>query len=56
MQTNIEELRKKYINNPPEGLTSKDIRSMSDEELLDIDYFMNEELDGDFGEEGFYIF
>ena len=56
MQTNIEELRKKYINNPPEGLTSKDIRSMSDEELLDMDYFMNEELDDDFGEEGFYIF
>lgn len=45
MQTNIEELRKKYINNPPEGLTSKDIHSMSDEELLDMDYFMNEELD-----------
>lgn len=56
MQTNIEELRKKYINNPPEGLTSKDIRSMSDEKLLDMDYFMNEELDDDFGEEGFYIF
>ena len=43
MQTNIEELRKKYINNPPEGLTSKDIRSMSDEELLDMDYFLNED-------------
>ena len=56
MQTNIEELRKKYINNPPEGLTSKDIRSMSDEELLDMDYFMNQELDDYFGEEGFYIF
>ena len=56
MQTNIEELRKKYINNPPEGLTSKDIRSMSDEELLDMDYFINEELDDDFAEEGFYFF
>ena len=56
MQTNIKELRKKYINNPPEGFTSKDIRSMSDEELLDMDYFMNGELDDDFGEEGFYIF
>lgn len=56
MQTNIEELRKKYINNPPEGLTSKDIRSMSDEELLDMDYFINEELDDDFREEGFYFF
>ena len=29
---------------------------MSDEELLDMDYFMNEESDDDFGEEGFYIF
>ena len=56
MQTNIGELRQKYINNPPEGFTSKDILSMSDEELLDMDYFMNEELDVDFGEEGFYIF
>lgn len=56
MQTNIGELRKKYTDNPPEGLTSMDIRSMSDEELLDMDYFMNEELDDDFGEEGFYIF
>ncbi len=54
--SNIEELRKKYIDNPPEGLTSEDIRSMSNEDLLDMDYFMNEELDDDFGEEGFYIF
>jgi hypothetical protein len=56
MSINIEELRKKYIDNPPERLTSEDIRSMSDEDLLDMDYFMNEELDDDFGEEGFYIF
>lgn len=56
MSINIEEARKKYINNPPEGLSSEDIRSMSDEDLLDMDYFMNEELDDDFGEEGFYIF
>lgn len=50
------ELRKKYINNPPEGMTPEDIRFMDDEELLDMDYFMNEELDDDFGEEGFYLF
>ncbi len=56
MPINIEELRQKYIDNPPEGLTSEDICSMSDEDLLDMDYFMNEELDDDFGEEGFYIF
>ena len=52
-----EEPRKKYLNNPPEGITSMDIRSMSDEALLDMDYFLNDdELDDTFGEEGFYIF
>ena len=57
MKENIKELRQKYINNPPEGMTPKDIRRMSDEELLDMDYFLNDdELDDDFGEEGFYIF
>jgi len=36
---------------------SKDIRRMSEDELLDMDYFLNDdELDDDFGEEGFYIF
>ena len=25
MKQNIEELRKKYMDNPPEGMTSKDI-------------------------------
>ena len=28
MKSNIEELRKKYMDNPPEGMTSKDIRNM----------------------------
>ena len=58
MEPNIEELRKKYINNPPEGLTSADIRHMSEDELLDMDYFLNEDdpFGDDFGEEGFYIF
>ena len=53
----LAELREQYIKNPPEGMTSKDVRSMSDEDLLDMDYFLNDdELDDDFGEEGFYIF
>ena len=39
MKPDIEELRKKYIENPPEGMTSRDIRHMSEEELLDMDYF-----------------
>ena len=57
MKHNIKELRAKYMNNPPEGMTSLDIRDMSEEALLDMDYFLNEdELDDDFGEEGFYIF
>ena len=57
MKTDVEALRKKYMDNPPEGLTSMDIRHMSEEDLLDMDYFLNDdELDDDFGEEGFYIF
>ena len=57
MKPDIEELRRKYMDNPPEGMTSMDIRRMSEVELLDMDYFLNEdELDDYFGEEGFYIF
>lgn len=58
MKQDIEELRKKYIDNPPEGMTSKDIRCMSEEELLDMDYFLNEDdlFADEAGVEGFYIF
>ena len=57
MKSDIEELRRKYIENPPEDMTSKDIRYMSEDELLDMDYFLNDdELDDDFDEEDFYIF
>ena len=57
IKPDIEELRRKYMDNPPEGMTSMDIRRMSEDELLDMDYFLNEdELDDYFGEEGFYIF
>lgn len=56
MKPNIEELRRKYMADPPEGMTSRDIRNMSEDELLDMDYFLNDDdLDDDFGEEGFYI-
>ena len=51
-----EELRKKYILNPPEGMTSDDICHMSVGDLLDMDYFLNDEDTDDVGEEGFYIF
>lgn len=58
MKPDIEELRKKYIINPPEGMSSEDIRHMSGDDLLDMDYFLNEDdpFDDLFGEEGFYIF
>ena len=57
MKPDIEELRRKYMDNPPEGMTSMDIRRMSEDKLLDMDYFLNkDELDDYFGEEGFYIF
>ena len=57
MKPDIEELRRKYIETPPEGMTSEDIRHMSEENLLDMDYFLNEDVFGDdFDEEGFYIF
>ena len=39
-------------------MTSADIRHMSEEELLDMDYFLNEDdlLDDEVGVEGFYLF
>ena len=58
MKPNIEELRKKYMDNPPEGFTTKDIRNMSEDDLLDMDYFLNEDdlFTDETGVEGFYIF
>ena len=57
MKKNIKELREKYILNSPEGMTSENIRHMSEDDLLDMDYFLNEDVFGDdFDEEGFYIF
>ena len=52
------ETAKKYMDNPPEGMTSEDIRRMSEYDLLDMDYFLIEDdpFDDGFGEEGFYIF
>ena len=43
MNPNTEKLRKKYMDNPPEGMTSEDIRRMSGDNLLDMDYFLNED-------------
>lgn len=53
----LEELRQKYIQNPPEGMTAKLVRNMSDSDLLDMHEFLTEDddLDDDEWEEGFYI-
>ena len=53
------ELRAQNIQNPPEGMTSDEVRDMDDDDLLDMDYFLHEfdDIDeDDFDEEGFYIF
>lgn len=54
----VEELRLKYIKNPPEGMTAKLVKNMTDSDLLDMPYFLTEDddLDDDEFEEGFYIF
>lgn len=56
-QRYVDELRQKYIKNPPEGMTPKLVRNMTDSDLLDIHYFLTEDddLDDDGWEEGFYI-
>ena len=46
----IEELRQKYIQNPPEGMTAKLVKYMSDSDLLDMHYFLTEDDDLDDGE------
>lgn len=55
-QASAESIKKIHQQSPGRN-DLKDIRRMSGEELLDMDYFLNDdELDDDFGEEGFYIF
>ena len=54
----LEKLRQKYIDNPPEGMTARLVRDMTDSDLLDMHYFLTEEdaFDDDEFEEGFCIF
>lgn len=56
-QKYIDELRQTYIKNPPEGMTPKLVKSMTDSDLLDMHYFLTEDddLGGDEFEKGFYI-
>lgn len=58
MNEHTEVLRNKYIQNPPEGMTADEVRHMSENDLLDMHYFLHEDdfEDDDFGEEGFHIF
>lgn len=58
MNPDTEKLHNKYMDHPPEGMTSEDIRRMSGDDLLDMDYFLNEEdlFADEAGVEGFYIF
>ena len=54
-----EKLRSQYIKKSPEGMIAHDIELMSDNDLLDMDYFLHEFDDfddDDFDEEGFYLF
>ncbi len=54
----IEELRQTYIKNPPEGMTAKLVRTMTNSDLLDMHYFLieDDDLDDDDFEDGFYVF
>ncbi len=54
----IEELRQIYIKNPPEDMTAKLVKQMTDSDLLDMHYFLieDDDLDDDDFEDGFYVF
>lgn len=54
----LEELRQRYMKNPPEGMTSKLVKNMTDSDLLDMHYFLteDEDFDEDEFEDDFYIF
>ena len=58
MAKRSDEIRNKYIKNPPEGMTADDIRRMSADGLLVMDCFLNEDdlFDDEAGVEGFYFF
>ena len=53
-QRYVDELRQKYIKNPPEGMTPKLVKDMTDSDLLDMHYFMieDDDLDDDEWEKG----
>jgi len=48
-EQDIQKLRQHYIDNPPECMSKKQIKNMPDNDLLDMDFFLNENLDDIFG-------
>ena len=52
----LEQLRQKYMEIPPDGMTAKLVKNMTDSDLLDMHYFLIEDEDiDDEPEDGFYI-
>ncbi len=50
-------LRIEYAKNPPDGMTAAEILRMKDEVLLDMDYFLHENVFSEDDEnDGFFIF
>lgn len=53
----VKKLRKQYTDKPPEGMTSALVSRMSDEDLLDMDYFLHEDVfPGDGTDNGDFFF
>lgn len=44
----INKLRQYYMDNPPDGMTKSLVNGMSDSDLLDMNYFLNEDDDDNF--------
>ena len=49
----VKKLREKYTKNPPEGMTADMIKRMRDSDLLDMDYFLHEDVFNEDVEDGF---
>lgn len=43
MDKHTEKLRAHYMKNPPEGMSAEGIKNMNGNDLLDMDYFLNED-------------
>jgi len=43
----VNQLRNQYTQNPLQGMTSDDIKYMNDNDLLDMNYFLHENVFGE---------